>query len=443
MWDDKDLQQATFRGVEFDFVDIEDGLKKTIAKFDYPYADGSDLEDMGLEERTIRLKAVLFGDKYGSLQAFLEALKEQGYGELNHPVFGTIKAMPETVSIRHDEKSYHAEIDISFLEHLELAISRVAANVDTAASANEAVETMAGAADNMADVLEDAGIPDGIPIDGLGVAGYMATIAGYTSKVRSVMSKIDSAVGTLNSYINTATAPFKLITSAVEYATDLPGTILGKAADAIETVAGTYNTLIAAPGKFMDSLNYGLGKIEDALGDFEGGSKSSDDTASTVLALKAAYSVSAATALAQGAAIELAADEAAENGKTFSLKPYGIDSDVERTQVMTIDEIDLVAATAREAINTAITAVRDVYGDSGYDLTLSLKTQALLIQQAADEIRLRRERIIDYEVPSDMPLHILAFNLYGDISEAERLLRINQIRNPNFLRAGETLRVYA
>lgn len=454
MWAERDLQQASFRGVEFDFVDIEDGLKKTIAKFDYPYADGSDLEDMGLEARSVRLKAIFFGDKYKNLEDFIEALKEQGFGYLNHPVFGSIKAIPETVSIRHDERAYHAEADITFLEHLELAVSRVAAYVDTGGVAEEAAIAAGEAEANLADTLSEAGIPDNIPTAGLGTSGYMATMAGYAGSVRSAMSTVSSVVGTVQGYINSATVPFKLITSAVNYATSLPGEILGSIAGAIESVAGAYQSLINAPGKFVDSLNHGLNKVETALGDFEGDSKPSSEAARIALALKASWHVSKASALSVAAVIELAADEAAEKGESLSLKKYGMESTsargatagqgtTARTQIMTITEVDAVAAIARESVKAAIEAVRAAYGTSGYGLELSLKKQALIVQQAADVVRLKRERITDYEVPSDMPLHILAFNLYGDIKEADRLLRINNIKNPNFLKAGETLRVYA
>lgn len=453
MWQDRDLQQASFRGVEFDFVDIEDGLKKTIAKFDYPYADGSDLEDMGLEARTIRLKAVFFGEKYANLEDFMGALKEQGFGYLNHPVFGSIKAVPETVSIRHDERAYYAEVDIAFIEHLELAVSRVAKTASTSLSdsGDYAAETIVEADERLGDALADAGIPDDIPIDSLGQSGYLATISNYTSSVRSAMTTISSAVGTTQGYINQAAEPFKLITSAVDFATDLPGTILNSIAGGIESIAEAYQSLLNAPGKFIDSLSYGLNKVEKALGKFGGGSDVSfggDSDASK--ALKASWHVSKASALATAAAIELAADEAAEKssgasgaGASINFKQFGSGALAERAQVMTMNEIDAVVAVARTAIGEAIDAVRAAYPDTGHALIESLKGQALSIQQAGDEIRLRRERITDYEVPSDMPLHVLVFNLYGGIGEAERLLRINSIRNPNFLRAGQTLRVYA
>lgn len=433
MWNPDDLKPASFRGVPFDYIDTEDGFKKVVAKYDHPYSDGSDLEDMGLDSRTVRLKAVFLPESYAFLEAFIATLKEQGPGEVVHPVFGKFDAVPETVSIKHDERAYFAEVDITFIEHLELALSVpvMSASSKAADAAAEAGATLDAADTNLNAALKENGVPTDVPTDGLGTDGYMATLAGYTTIVRDAVRKIDAAVSTVKGYVNQATAPFKLITSTVAFATGLPGSVLGSFAEAIESVAGTYTSLVNAPGKFTDSLNFGLLKIEAALGDFEG-DKSTE----------AAWHISKASALCSAVSLELAIDEATEAGASVSLKVYGIDDDASRSQLMTLNEIDAVAVIAREAINAALIVSREAFTDS-YELTASLKRQALIIQETADSVRLKRETIIAYDVPCDMPLHLLAFKLYGDIEQADRLLRINSIPNPNFLKAGTTLRVYA
>lgn len=434
MWKKADLQQASFRQIEFDFVEVEDSFEKAVAEYEYPYVDGSDLEDMGLKARIVRLKAVFLPEKYYNLSGFKKALKEEGPGEVVHPVFGTFNAIPKVVSIRQDDRAYYADLDITFIEHLELSFSVPVstAGAKLSEATTESGSTMSTAESSLNASLENKGIPGDVPADGLGEPGFMSLIAGYTSKVREVMRDINTVVSTVKAYINEATAPFKLITSFVDFATDLPGSILSSVSDAIESVAGAYTSLINAPGKFMSSLEYGLDKVESALGGFE-----NDES------LEASWHIGKATALANAAAIEFAADEAAEEGRTLNLKPFGIDAEASRSQLMTLNEIDAVSAIARESVNAAIAAVRTAYGDTGYDLELGLKRQALIIQQTADSIRLRREKIISYEVPSNMPLHLIAFKLYGDFQEADRLLRINKIRNPNFIKSGTVLNIYA
>lgn len=433
MWNPDDLKQASYRQIPFDFIDVEDGFKKALAKYEYPYADGGDLEDMGLESRTVRLKAVFLPERYVTLGAFIAALKEQGPGTVVHPVWGTFQAVPETVSVKHDERAYLAELEITFVEHLEFPLFVAAISAETKAvsaaveTGNALDETDAG----LGAAHEAAGIPTDIPTTGIGTDGFMATLAGYSSKVREAMRSIDSAVSTAKGYIDQATAPFKLITSTVAFVTDLPGSILGSFAGAIESVAGAYTSLLNAPGKFTSSLNFGLLKVESSLGDFNGDKS-----------MKAAWHISRASALCAAAALELAIDEATEAGRNVNLKAYGIETDVSRGQLMTINEIDTMAAVSREAVNAAIAAARAAFGGS-YELEASLKRQALIIQETADSARLRREKIIAYDVPCDIPLHLLAFKLYGDINGADRLLRINNIRHPNFLRAGQVLRVYA
>ncbi|TAN61360.1 hypothetical protein EPN18_06830 [bacterium] len=428
MWLKEDLRQASFRKIEFDFIDIEDGFKKSLARYEYPYTDGSDLEDMGLAGRTVKLKAVFLPERYAGLSSFVAALQSQGAGDVVHPVFGAFRAVPETISIKHDERAYFAEVDITFVEHTTLQISVPAFNAE--AEAIEAGDEVAVTLDGVDNALGKT-LPEDIDAASLGDSGFMDAISGLTAKIRAVMSGINSAVATVKAFISKTTAPFKLITSAVTFATSLPGAILGSFAAGIESVAGAYASLLSAPGKFTDSVNFGLSKIEKALGDF-GGDKT----------IKAAWHCSKSSALTSAAALELSLDEAVEAGRTVSLKAYGLENTATRTRLMTIDEIDAVSAAARESINTAIASVREAFNLSSA-LEESLKRQAIIIQKQADKTRLKREKIIDYQVPSDMPLHLLAFNLYGGIEKADRLLFINKIRNPNFLKAGEVIRIYA
>lgn len=442
MWKDTDLKQASYNDIGFDFIDIEDGLKKTIAKYDYPYADGSELEDMGLEARTVKMKAVFMGENYIKLSDFLSALKEQGAKKVVHPILGSFDAIPDSISIKHNERAYYAEVDINFIEHKEISVVVQSYSADDrdATISESKTDTLTGTQDILYNQLNKDGllaeILDGKALDPakLGDVGFISTITGYTTNIKGLLKKIDSFVGKIKGYINKAMAPFKLITSTVKYLTNLPGSILSSIADAIETVASSYQSLLNGPGKFTASLNFRLLEIEKALKDFEGSKP-----------LRAAWNITKAAALIAAVSLELKMDEEMEKAggqaSRLSLKYGG--GEIERTHIMTITEIDEMVKIARESVNTAITSVRDAFGEKGYEIERSLKYQALIIQEMADVIRIRREKIITYEIPSDMPLHLLSFNLYGDISKSERLMRINKIKNPNFLKTGEVIRIYA
>ncbi|MCT8807938.1 DNA circularization N-terminal domain-containing protein, partial [Glaesserella parasuis] len=49
------VQQASFKGVQFDVIAVDEIFDKAIAEHAYPFVNGADLEDMGLNPQTIKL----------------------------------------------------------------------------------------------------------------------------------------------------------------------------------------------------------------------------------------------------------------------------------------------------------------------------------------------------------------------------------------------------
>ena len=73
-WKDT-LLDASFKGVGFDVID--DTLRGThaLAEHEYPFVQGSDIEDTGVSAMDMSLTAVLWGDDYESrLQSLLGVL---------------------------------------------------------------------------------------------------------------------------------------------------------------------------------------------------------------------------------------------------------------------------------------------------------------------------------------------------------------------------------
>ena len=103
-WKD-DLLQASFKGVIFDCLRIEDEANKAIAEHEYPYQSGADLEDMGMGARRVEIEAFFYGDHYkDDLVKFIGVCEAVGSGELVHPVFGSVKAaILRHYRIQHDE----------------------------------------------------------------------------------------------------------------------------------------------------------------------------------------------------------------------------------------------------------------------------------------------------------------------------------------------------
>jgi len=64
-WRD-DLLDATFRGVYFAVISTRDGAERALVQHEYPYRDGTEMEDMGRRPRKFTIRAVLWGDGYAA-----------------------------------------------------------------------------------------------------------------------------------------------------------------------------------------------------------------------------------------------------------------------------------------------------------------------------------------------------------------------------------------
>ncbi|AHG74193.1 Phage virion protein [Mannheimia sp. USDA-ARS-USMARC-1261] len=117
------IQQASFKGVRFDVLAVDDSFERAVVEHAYPFVNGADLEDMGLNKQTVRLQAVLFGEGYyADYQAFLAMVQKRGTGVLVHPVRGRMPNMLLlSANLRHDaENVNYVSLDLNFAEASEM-----------------------------------------------------------------------------------------------------------------------------------------------------------------------------------------------------------------------------------------------------------------------------------------------------------------------------------
>uniref|UniRef100_UPI00357103BC DNA circularization N-terminal domain-containing protein n=1 Tax=Neisseria basseii TaxID=2830650 RepID=UPI00357103BC len=116
------LQPASFKGAAFDVENVEERNGRVLAEHARPFADGTDLEDMGTSGREVRISAVFWGKGYAvRLKNLLDKLEERGAGVLVHPVWGRMTDMAAAEwSYRHEaDYADFARIDMTFREAAE------------------------------------------------------------------------------------------------------------------------------------------------------------------------------------------------------------------------------------------------------------------------------------------------------------------------------------
>lgn len=197
-----DIQDASFGGVAFQFQSLEDELTtRRIVEHKYPYRDGADLEDLGRDTRTTKIRAVFFGDQFLSdLNALLAQIDEGKSKEFVHPQLGRWQAMIRRSPIHQDSSAYFmAVVELEILEDC----------TDTALPSPKSVlvekEEVEKAAAEVEALNED---DDSLITDAI-------------NEATSLYNKATSAIGSINNIIDRARDKINKAVNAYKRLTDI------------------------------------------------------------------------------------------------------------------------------------------------------------------------------------------------------------------------------
>lgn len=404
-WSDT-LLPCKFRGVEFDVRSTHDGVDRALAEHAYPWVDGADVEDLGQGARTIAIEAVFFGPDYEQrLERFTAVLNQPGAGELQHPVFGSIKtAQLRRYRIQHSAESVdQCQVSIEFIESTPSQPfwgDRLASQkADAVAAPGQAATAAAG--DRAAATVQEARAAN--PLQALD-----ALRTAMTGPVLAGLAKVNGIVASGLSVLDVPRAWVADIVAIVDGITGLPKFV---------------DTLLFDWASLLGNLKVIGRKVSGNASPMSVGRTPTE--AQAIDAVAVFLTVSAATAAAEGAGAIFAAE-----ARTPTLSPI---------------EIEAVANAARTELDLAIVAARQVYAvEQARAITEPLKDQALAVQDAARAIIEARPPLLTKTAPAAGNLRLLAHLFYGDHARAPELWRLNPgLRRPNAIQPGDTLNGYA
>jgi len=413
---DKNLQKASFRGIEFEVASISDDIDYAVVVHEYPYVDGADIEDMGRGGRRICLRVPIYGDDYETrLQDLLDVLDIPGPGDLVHPVFGLIQAQICRISIPHeaalpDQTWLNLEfIEKSFNRPLfdkSLPVQQVEA-VNAAADAAQSAASSRFALDMTAARSLPALLRDQLSSD---MQATMDSMRSYCNELLDARAWVVSSVDYLN--------------NPVAFVDDLTGGLVAR----MQALFSPLDLRLAAFGDASSTPGYtniGVGTIWSAP---------AANMQRPLLAAGDGTQAFLTTQLSIQQAIAVA-------GCAAQVFDRALDA-----PVLTPANIETIASDARTAINGAIAVARATYPDAVQcrPITEPLKALALTITDAAEKLIRAKPPLINRTVDAPGNLQLIAFLWYGDYHRADELLRLNPgVRNPNFIAAGKTLLAYA
>lgn len=116
-WRDS-VREASFKGVPF-FFDTDDlPIGRRLQTHRYPQRDRPYSEDMGRVAREFNIRAFVGGPAcFEQRDALLQAVNEEGAGQLVHPYYGSMRVKAGVGSVSHDRRNGGVvEFDLNFIE---------------------------------------------------------------------------------------------------------------------------------------------------------------------------------------------------------------------------------------------------------------------------------------------------------------------------------------
>lgn len=445
----ENMQNASFRGVTFDVTRTRDDVSRDHAEYKYPNVDGADLKDLGRNPRPFRLTAFLWGAAYEyKLQQLVAVLDTPGFGELIHPIYGSIPSVIVTsYGIDHDaENPDSCTVELNFLENTTgTALFSTALPELFGASLFDELDALTA---RLADFFDAVTAP-------------LNTVNSLIKRAKTVESTLintlyefrDDVSYTAEQMVALAEMPKEFIqafsqvleihtsnvaSSVPALAIDAPVTTIGLASSAPDVAASS--TVVVSWNEVVEDMDELVALPES----FVNGDVTpvvplpADASASDVQDVKAAYSVSAVTELASAATAILSDDEQAEK-----LTPDDIEKLVDDVRTRIQSSIDFLR-NRYEPGRELITETADPVGIMWLELVGQMKTIALAVQKLGLLVLARRPPLIRRRVQADSCLRLLAHLWYSDHSRATELERLNpHVREPNLITAGMVLNAYA
>lgn len=389
-----ELQDASFRGVQFECTSTNDAVSKALAIKQPPYSNDAEIEDVGNNPRNISINAVYSGEDYKTWVDALEAaLLETGSGELIHPVFGIMQVYVVDYSIDHNADNVdYCGISIKFIQDK----------------------------DKKRELFVPVVVPDEINTEDI-VSAPASALEQYLKKLEVLdQNQFFDAVNNMRKGVNAFRDGLNLAKTTIDNVLAPATFVVGLVDDVSQLV--TFDTNISALSKWRDLVKR-VQRFETLF--------QNDQSSPQLQQLWRSTQVASTVAITQQA-INSTRLELAENKET-SLTPI---------------DLAVIRQNVRQSIQAVINTEREL-------VTTELKTVAVsqiqIYKETADQIHQQIQELIEVRPPVTTTvitvpctLHWLAHYLYEDMSRANEIRRLNPtLENSAVLRPGMELTVYA
>jgi hypothetical protein len=420
-------------GILLDTVTVNDALAMAIARYKIPYRRGPFLENMGLDDRTIKIKCVFLEERYVEHLSFVNKMSStaEDSHELNHPIFGILFGSIGSINILYDDRELTAEIDFDFIAESD---DRAADVQFLPSSVGPQVEEQYGAAqtaqmDKLVMDMADAVGAEAAEIVSVEIDPDLTLLEQFTTAsqdVRDYIAEIDTAIARCEATLDTVEIASSSYINTIDYGTGLPGRVVGAMARVCERFCQSGSTIEDSPKSWLSNLEAAFAGLRALfVNDTFNAADQMLYAQSARFSLETAYQYQ----LDNVAAMKL---KSIESGSGFDVLGRRLNSEP-MPAIMTINDLDETLYAARALLQQCI--------DRNRSAGCYKKTAEMLFVYV-QEIRLQRHRIITKSIETPMPLFLICVRNDIPIAMADRILSINpDITNPNCV-SGE-VQLYA
>lgn len=447
-WEDR-LREAAYTGpdgtrVVFQYEDVSKTIRKKTHAHEFPSVDDTFVQDQGLKGSIYPLRVFFSGEDHDLEALAFEALLEQrGAGTLEHPMYGTVTAIPFGAIVRNDAlvtASNQTIFDVTFWQTIAALypaadantlalVDAAVADYDTAGAAQfaESIETSA-AGQTSAFTADMQRLKDGA------VSTLKAAQDG-TGKLQAKMQRIDQAI---NSTLDTLVGgPLTLATQLRQLVT-APARSLQLLRARLDAYGNLVDELIGGTGT---GAGGGVGSSVNGTGVIDPGT----DAPGAVSEISNRFHANRLTAETMVLGIALAV-----SGESYRTRGQALDAAKELADRFTevVDWSELNYAELGDASTGPDAARPNASGVGALDtgearlvlLTVVETTMSYLI---ATSFTLGVERVIVLDAPTTAI--DLVSRLYGGIDRLDEFIDTNNFTGDQILelQIGDTVRYYA
>lgn len=386
-------QSGKFRDAEFVTTDSSVSGGRRLAIHEYPNRDKPYPEDLGKKANQFNLSLFVIGDDYmGKRNRLQAALEAKGAGTLVHPYRGTMSVA--VVTFRATEttrKGGMASFEVTFVEAGENTFPTVAS--DTSATvktkSDKALITIQDEFNNNFSVSQQ---PEFISTEATSL------LSDISQNLASKITRFPTLPETTTNWLSDASE-----LSANASALILkPSSLANNLTNVLSNIQSLYSNPLNALNVYRRYFNYG-----DSL-----------------------PSVPATTAIRQQ---QIANQTAVTNlvEQTALIESARVASDIE------FDSFDEAVA-VREELDEKLDEQMMVADDETY---MALNEVRIAMIKDISTRSADLARTVSYEPKATLPALVIAHELYGDATQADKVITRNKIRHPGFITGGESLEV--